>query len=72
MKAHSNNGISLSSAEKMLFDVLGAEFTTQDAKQSANSLGIPWKSAERYVGQFVSKYHIVDRIRNGQYRKKRN
>ena len=67
-----SNGISLSSAEKMLFDALGAEFTTQDAKQSANSLGIPWKSAERYVGQFVSKYHIVDRIRNGQYRKKGN
>jgi hypothetical protein len=65
-----SNGITLSSTEKKLFDNLGTEFTTQDAKQTSNSLGIPWKTAERYIGQFVSKYHIVDRIRNGQYRKK--
>ena len=66
----SPSGLSLSATEKALFDALGIEFTTQESKQFAEKLGIPWKSAERYIGSFVSKYHIVDRIKNGQYKKK--
>jgi len=64
------SGLALSSAEKSLFDALGPDFTTQDGKQAAEKLGIPWKTAERYIGSFVSKYHIADRIKNGQYRKR--
>lgn len=63
-------GITLSAAEKSLFDAIGNDFTTQDCKQAAAALGITWKSAERYIGKFVSTYHIVDRIKNGHYRKK--
>lgn len=63
-------GITLSAAEKSLFDAIGNVFTTQDCKQAAAALGITWKSAERYIGKFVSTYHIVDRIKNGHYRKK--
>ena len=66
----STSGLSLSATEKALFDALGIEFTTQESKLFAEKLGIPWKSAERYIGSFVSKYHIVDRIKNGQYKKK--
>lgn len=63
-------GITLSAAEKSLFDAIGNDFTTQDCKQAAAALGITWKSAERYIGKFVSTYHIVDRIKNGHYHKK--
>ncbi|SEA36534.1 Primase C terminal 2 (PriCT-2) [Xylanibacter ruminicola] len=63
-------GITLSAAEKSLFDAIGKDFTTQDCKQAAAALGITWKSAERYIGKFVSTYHIVDRIKNGHYHKK--
>lgn len=66
----SPSGLSLSATEKALYNALGLEFTTQEGKQAAEKLGIPWKSAERYIGSFVSKYHIVDRIKNGQYKKK--
>ena len=64
------SGISLSTPEKALYNALGPEFTTQDGKQAAEKLGIPWKSAERYIGSFVSKYHIANRIKNGLYMKK--
>lgn len=63
-------GITLSAAEQSLYHALATDFTTQDCKQAATSLGIAWKSAERYIGKFVSTYHIVDRIKNGHYRKK--
>lgn len=63
------NGISLSASERQLFEALSSDFTTQEARQAAERLGIPWKTAERYIGQFVSKYHIATRIRNGQYHK---
>ena len=65
-----NKKYKLSTQELALFNALETDFTTQDCKMAAKNLGIVWKTAERYLGQFVSKYHIVDRIKNGQYRKK--
>jgi hypothetical protein len=59
----------LNAQEKQLYNALGRSFTTAEAKHTAKSLSIPWKSAERYIGNFVSKYGIVRRIRNGQYQK---
>ena len=61
------NGMSV--AEKRLYDSLNSEFTTSDAHQAALALTIPWKTAERYLGNFTSRYHVVHRIKNGQYRK---
>ena len=59
----------LSATEKRFYDSLNDEFTTSDAKTAASSVGIPWKTAERYLGNFTSRYHIVHRIKNGHYRK---
>jgi len=56
-------------AEKRLYDALGAGFITADVRQAAVNLGIPWKTAERYLGNFTSRHHVVQRIKNGQYRK---
>lgn len=65
-----SGGQKLSAQELALFRALATEFTTQDCQQKATGLNIPWKTAERYLGNFVSKYHIAERIRNGQYKKR--
>ncbi len=65
-----SGGQKLSAQELALFRALATEFTTQDCQQAAASLNMAWKTAERYLGNFVSKYHIAERIRNGQYRKR--
>ena len=59
----------MTAAEKRLFDSLGNEFTTDDARQTVSALGMQWKTAERYLGNFVSRYHVASRIKNGHYRK---
>lgn len=56
--------------EKALLDALTSEFSTTDCRQAAQRMGIQWKTAERYLGQLVNKYHLVDRVKNGQYRKR--
>jgi hypothetical protein len=63
-------GAMMNEGEKHLFSSLSQEFTTQECKQKAKTLGIPWKTAERYIGNFISKYHIADRIKNGLYQKR--
>ena len=65
-----SGGQKLSAQELALFRALDTEFTTQDCQQKATGLNITWKTAERYLGNFVSKYHIAERIRNGQYKKR--
>ncbi|MCR5038937.1 MAG: DUF3987 domain-containing protein [Bacteroidales bacterium] len=60
---------SLNASEKRLLQALPQEFTTKEAMAKAQQLGIPQKSSERYLGNFVSKYHCVTRVTNGHYRK---
>ena len=59
----------MSAAEKRLFDSLPSKFTTADVRKTAAALGIPWKTAERYLGNFISRYRVAHRIKNGQYEK---
>lgn len=59
----------MSAQETLLYKALNKDFTTTDCRTSAQQLAIPWKTAERYLGLFVSKYHNVQRIRNGHYHK---
>lgn len=59
----------MSAQELLLYQSLPQDFTTADCRTSAQQLAIPWKTAERYLGLFVSKYHNVQRIRNGHYHK---
>ena len=72
---HSGNSQNLtlnklvSNQEKQLYCQLGNDFTTAEARNAAKSLGIPWKTAERYLGKFVGKLHLVVRIKNGHYKK---
>ena len=56
--------------ERLLFQSLGTEFTTDDVRQKAKEKNIPWKTAERYLSHFVGKHHLAVRIKNGLYKKR--
>ena len=64
-----SKSVKMSNQESMIFRSLGKEFTTDDVRQAAAKLEIPWKTAERYLKNYVSKYKIASRIKNGHYRK---
>ena len=64
-----NSTAVMTAAEKRFYDTLGHDFTTAQARQEALDINIAWKTAERYLGNFVSRYHVVQRIKNGQYQK---
>jgi len=59
----------MSTQEKTFYAALSDEFTTAQCRETAESIGVPWKTAERYLGSFVSKHHVAIRIRNGVYKK---
>ena len=62
--------LNMTAQEQQLFTALPDEFTTATCREKAESLGIPWRTAERYLGNFLSKFHIVDRTGHGCYKKK--
>lgn len=64
-----NSTAVMTAAEKRFYDTLDHDFTTAQARQAALDIKITWKTAERYLGNFVSRYHVVQRIKNGQYQK---
>ena len=45
-------------------------FGTDDWKDLAQQLGINPRTAEGYMGEFINKYHMVERISNGHFRRK--
>lgn len=59
----------MSQGEKRFFEALATDFVTAGARQTASAIGMPWKTAERYLGNFVSRYHVVSRVKNGHYHK---
>lgn len=59
---------SMSPGEKVLFDALPQEFTREMSLNIAKQLSISQSSAYRYVGKYLSFYHVVER-QNGQYKK---
>jgi len=57
--------------EQQLYLALPDEFTTKQFVQTANALGIPLKSAQRYLGHLISRYQLVEHISHGHYKKKK-
>ncbi|MCR5642162.1 MAG: DUF3987 domain-containing protein [Prevotella sp.] len=56
--------------EQQLYQALPDVFDTQKFKQTAENIGIPLKSAQRYLGNLISRYQLVERISHGHYAKK--
>lgn len=59
----------MSSREQQLFSSLPDEFTTKQFSQLAKSNSIPLKTAQRYLGNFISRYQLVERTCQGHYAK---
>ena len=53
--------------EQQLFVALPNEFTTKEFEQTAKSIGIPLKTAQRYLGCLISRYQLVERTCQGHY-----
>ena len=57
--------------EQKLYQALGDEFTTKQFEQTAKALGIPIKTAQRYLGDMISRHQMIIRISQGNYVKKK-
>ena len=57
----------MTAQEKALYNALGQEFTSNDVHNTAITLNTNPDTARRYLGNFVSRYHVVKRIKNGSY-----
>ncbi len=63
------SALKMNAQEVALFRELPDSFTTRECLELAKKLGIPTKTAERYLGNFFSKYHLVIRLSFGHYQK---
>ena len=68
-----NNQVLLNSpltrTQQTFFNSLPDEFTTQQYKAVADQQGMPVKTAEKLVNRLMSKYSLVERIKQGVYQK---
>ena len=67
----STSGKPMSAQELAFLNALAQEFTRKDFLQAARQLHIPGRTAERYIGDFISEYNVVERISTGHYRKRK-
>lgn len=61
--------VNLSSEELKLYKALPDDYTTGEAKKKAEEIGIKPATAKRYICDYWNKYHIVERVYHGHYRK---
>jgi hypothetical protein len=64
------NGVKLSDRERQFFAELPDDFTTDIWKEVAEKNHIPVRTAERYIGNFNNKCHLISRVQNGVYKKR--
>lgn len=57
----------LKAREQQLFTTLSDDFTTKQFEDTAKSLSIPLKTAQRYLGNLISRYQLVNRTSQGHY-----
>lgn len=62
-------GIKLSPKSEKLFENLPDKFNRQTVLSIGKKLGIPQRTAEKYVGEYVNKHGLCKRTGNGEYEK---
>lgn len=62
-------GIKLSPKSEKLFAALPDSFNRQMVLAAAQKLGIAKRTAEKYVGEYVSRYNLCKRVDSGKYKK---
>ena len=63
------HNVNLHKAERSLYDALPNNYNTEIIEQTVKKLGMKPHTAKRYIGDFVNKHHIAERITTGHYRK---
>lgn len=53
--------------EQQLYVALNDEFTTKEFNDTAVSINLPIKTAERYLGNYISRYQLIERVSQGHY-----
>lgn len=66
----STSGKPMSAQELTFLNALPQEFSTKDFQMVASQLQMSKRTAERYVGDFITDYNVVVRISTGHYRKR--
>ena len=62
-------GIKLSPKSERLFENLPDKFNRQTVLSIGKKLGIPQRTAEKYVGEYANKHGLCKRTGNGEYEK---
>lgn len=62
-------GVRLSPKSERLFESLPDKFNRQTVLAIGKKLGIPQRTAEKYVGEYVNKHGLCKRTGNGEYEK---
>ncbi len=55
--------------EQQLYSALPDEFTTKQFEEAAKKLGIPLKTAQRSLGNLISRYQLIEHTSRGHYSK---
>lgn len=66
----STSGKPMTSQELAFFNALPQEFTRKEFLQIARQLQLSERTAERYIGAFITDYNVVVRISTGHYCKR--
>ena len=61
--------VDMNDGELRLYKVLPEEYTTKEAKQKAEEIGINPATAKRYISDYWKKHRVAEHIKNGCYRK---
>lgn len=64
-----NHKVNLNAGERRLYDALPDEYDTEIIRQVVRQVEIKPATAKRYIGDFVNKHQIAERITTGHYRK---
>ena len=59
----------LSRTELEFLAALPDEFSAQQYLEVAHAVGIPLRTAQRFMGKFTGRLHLVERVKYGYYRK---
>ena len=57
-------------SEQAFWQALPKEFRTAEYHAIARSMGIPERTAKRYVGNFVKDFGLLSRVAQGHYVKR--
>lgn len=60
----------LKAREQQLYLALPDAFTTKQFNDITEALGIPLKTAQRYLGAFISRHQLIERVQQGHYVKR--